>query len=101
MQTNNTLDLTADGSNYATSSPVLRPWKLFDGFDVQDAYPVEVAENDAYGLSLQRKNAATTLFAIHSTDSRLFAVDYARAFLQDVNFYEIATHLLNDIKAEA
>jgi hypothetical protein len=68
---------------------------------VQDAYPVEVAENDAYGLSLQLKNYADNLVCDPFADSRLFAVDYARAFLKDVNFYEIATHLLNDIKAEA
>ena len=75
--------------------------EMFDGFDVQDAYPVEVAENDAYGLSLQLKNYVDNLVCDPFDDSRLFAVDYARAFLQDVNWYEIATHLLNDIKAEA
>ena len=85
-------------TNYATWRVNL---EMFDGFDVQDAYPVEVAENDAYGLSLQLKNYADNLVCDPFDDSRLFAVDYARAFLQDVNWYEIATHLLNDIKAEA
>ena len=85
-------------TNYATWRVNL---EMFDGFDVQDAYPVEVAENDAYGLSLQLKNYVDNLVCDPFADSRLFAVDYARAFLQDVNFYEIATHLLNDIKAEA
>jgi hypothetical protein len=85
-------------SNYATWRVSM---EMFDGFDVQDAYPAEVAENDAYGLSLQLKNYADNLVCDPFDDSRLFAVDYARAFLKDVNFYEIATHLLNDIKAEA
>jgi hypothetical protein len=85
-------------TNYATWRVNL---EMFDGFDVQDAYPAEVAENDAYGLSLQLKNYADNLVCDPFDDSRLFAVDYARAFLKDVNFYEIATHLLNDIKAEA
>jgi hypothetical protein len=29
-----------------------------------------------------------------------FAVDYARAFLADVNWYEIAQHMLDEIKAD-
>jgi hypothetical protein len=29
------------------------------------------------------------------------AVDYARAFLSDVNWYEIAEHMLEEINADA
>ena len=82
-------------TNYATWRVNL---EMFDGFDVQDAYPVEVAENDAYGLSLQLKNYADNLVCDPFDDSRLFAVDYARAFLQGVNWYEIAEHMLRDVE---
>ena len=82
-------------SNYATWRVSM---EMFDGFDVQDAYPVEVAENDAYGLSLQLKNYADNLVCDPFADSRLFAVNYARAFLQDVNWREIAEHMLRDVE---
>lgn len=82
-------------SNYATWRVSL---EMFDGFDVQDAYPAEVAENDAYGLSLQLKNYADNLVCDPFADSRLFALDYARAFLQGVNWYEIAEHMLRDVE---
>jgi hypothetical protein len=82
-------------SNYATWRVSM---EMFDGFDVQDAYPAEVAENDIYGLSLQLEGYADNIVCDPFADSRLFAVDYARAFLQGVNWYEIAEHMLRDVE---
>ena len=84
-------------TNYATWRVNL---EMFDGFDVSDYAPDCIRDDDAYTLSKLLEEYAGNAIDHDGTLDGL-AVDYARAFLQDVNWYEIATHLLNDIKAEA
>ena len=82
-------------ANYATWRVKL---EMFDGFDVQDLYPVEVAEKDVYGLSLQLKEYANNIICDPFANSESLAVDYALAFLQDVRWYEIAEHMVSSLE---
>jgi hypothetical protein len=83
-------------TNYATWRIAL---EIFDGLDIRDLYPTEVADDDAYTLGQLLDEYADSVV---TQDGELqgLAVDYARAFLKDVNWYEIAEHMLDDIKAE-
>jgi hypothetical protein len=73
--------------------------ELFGGFDVSDYAPECIRDDDAYSLSKLLKEYADDAIDQDGTLEGL-AVDYARAFLSGVNWYEIAEHLLDDIKAE-
>jgi len=91
-------DITYNGwSNYAT-------WRInlevFDGIDVGEFDGVDDAEPDIYNISFQLKDyAEECIFSGHNANAPLycnFIEDYARAFLSDVNWYEIAQHMVND-----
>lgn len=88
-------------SNYETWRINL---EIFDGMDAQDFSGVDDAEPDIYEISLQLKDYAEEIIFLDShiggkTPSSLME-DYARAFLSDVNWYEIAKHMVNDYIAE-
>lgn len=83
-------------TNYATWRVNL---EMFDGIDPRDMWPDEIDANGAYDLSKQLEEYADSVISDDSTRGGL-AVAYARAFLKDVNWYEIAEHMLEDIKAE-
>jgi hypothetical protein len=74
-------------SNYATWRINL---EMFDGFKTQDYYD---DYKDAYEFSDFLKQYADELLF---TDSGTWGLvhDYAQAFLNEVNWYEIAEHLL-------
>jgi hypothetical protein len=82
-------------TNYATWRVNL---EVFDGFQPTEYWP-DVTSWDAYDLGDFLKGHAEEL--IEQTSSEGLARDYALAFLSDVNWYEIAEHMLDDIKAEA
>lgn len=91
-------DTTYNGwSNYAT-------WRInlevFDGIDVGEFDGVDDAEPDIYNISLQLKDyAEECIFSGHNANSPQYCnliEDYARAFLCEVNWYEIAKHMVND-----
>jgi hypothetical protein len=91
-------DKTYNGwSNYAT-------WRInlevFDGIDVGEFDGVDDAEPDIYNISLQLKDyAEECIFLGHNANAPHYCnliEDYARAFLSDVNWYEIAKHMVND-----
>jgi hypothetical protein len=52
---------------------------------------------DAYDLSENLKEVANDLITDYGSNEDSLAVSYARAFLQDVNFYEIAESILEDL----
>ena len=83
-------------TNYATWRVRL---EIFDGFDPSDYYS-ELNLDDAYSLSKCLEDYAEQVLFECATVEGL-AADYARAFLSDVNWYEIAEHMLDDIKSEA
>ena len=71
-------------TNYATWRVNL---EIFDGMSPRDVS----SSDEAYDLSLQLKEYAEEML---SGDS--LAVSYALAFLADVNWYEIAEHMLKE-----
>jgi len=94
-------DKTYNGwSNYATWRINL---EIFDGMEL-DLDPSPYDKLEAYTLKdeLQRI-AEEIIFEGMGYDERRpsnLMEDYARAFLQDVNYYEIADHLIKDYIAE-
>jgi hypothetical protein len=94
-------DTTYNGwSNYATWRINL---EIFDGMEL-DLDPSPYDKLEAYTLKdeLQRI-AEEIIFEGMGYDERRssnLVEDYARAFLQDVNYYEIADHLIKDYIAE-
>ena len=91
-------DTTYNGwTNYATWRVNL---EVFDGIDIQDFGMVDAADPDIYDISLSLKDYAEEVIFLDShignkTPSSLLE-DYARAFLEDVNWYEIAKNLVED-----
>jgi hypothetical protein len=95
-------DKTYNGwSNYATWRINL---EIFDDFPVGDLDGADDAEVDIYAISKQVQDyAENCIFSGHDSNAPKycnFIEDYARAFLSDVNWYEIAKHLVNDYIAE-
>lgn len=83
-------------TNYATWRVRL---EIFDGFDPSDYFSA-FDPSDTYGLSKALEEYADQVLFECATVEGL-AADYARAFLSDVNWYEIAEHMLDDMKSEA
>ena len=81
-------------TNYATWRVSL---EMFDGVDNRDWCDIRTC--DAYDLSQQLSEYADDMISNYG-NSETLAVDYARAFLSDVNWYEIAEHLLDAIRDE-
>lgn len=87
-------DKTHNGwTNYATWRVNL---EIFDDFRVMD----EELMDDVYELGQYLRETAEVYIEDTSTEDGL-ARDYAMAFLSDVNWYEIAKHMIDDAKAEA
>jgi hypothetical protein len=84
-------------SNYATWRINL---EIFDGVNIGDFEGADDAEPNIYEISLQLKDyAEEVVFQECRYDERgqsSLMEDYARAFLQDVDWYEIADHLVKD-----
>lgn len=91
MSTDNTYN---GWHNYATWRINL---EIFDGFDMSDYYQTYMLKTYEFGQYL-KDYVDEILFMDIRQDS--LAVDYARAFLQEVNWYEIAEHLIKDYEYE-
>ena len=86
-------DKTYNGwTNYATWRVNL---EIFDDFRVMDKELMD----DVYELSQYLRETAEVYIEDSSTEDGL-ARDYALAFLSDVNWYEIAEHMIADRKEE-
>ena len=83
-------------TNYATWRVNL---EIIDRIDARDMWPSEVRDDDAYSLSKQLEEHAEEVVSGYGQVEGL-AMDYARAFLSDVNWYEIAEYLLDAIRDE-
>jgi hypothetical protein len=77
-------------TNYATWRVNL---EIFDGLTLEDLNTVEV---EPYEVSKYLKDYATEL--VSGND---LATDYALAFMSDVNWYEIAEHIIENSKETA
>jgi hypothetical protein len=78
-------------TNYATWRVNL---EMFDDYRVYDFSLMQ----DAYDLSQHLKETAEVY--IEESSSEGLARDYAMAFLSDVNWYEIAVHLIAEHQEE-
>lgn len=77
-------------TNYAT-------WRVnLEMFDGQPVHDID-GDTDAYDLGQQLKELADEYISEQGTG---FALDYARAFLEDVNWREIAQHMIADYAEE-
>ena len=80
-------------TNYATWRVNL---EIFDGTDLEDMSWDGMEESE---LAEALEEYANEIVFMDCKDG--LAQDYARAFMSDVNWYEIAKHLLEDYKQEA
>jgi hypothetical protein len=88
-------DKTYNGwSNYETWRINL---EIFDGVTLEDLNTVEV---DPYEVKDYLKDYAEEIIFVgcryEERGQSSLVEDYARAFLQDVNWYEIAQHMVNE-----
>lgn len=78
-------------TNYAT-------WRVnLEMFDGQPADWID-ADTDPHDLGQDLRNLALDYMGQEASG---LALDYAEAFLADVNWYEIAEHMLEDAKEDA
>lgn len=82
-------------TNYATWRVNL---EIFDGYDPYDAG--HDSSTSAYDLGLALKDIAEELLANDANEGSL-AYSYAMAFLSDVNWTEIARHIIEAYAEEA
>ena len=84
-------------TNYATWRVNL---EIFDGFDPREYFTAPDEGFDASELVDYLKEYADDIVN-GDVPEGLLAASYARAFLAEVNWYEIAEHMLEEIKAGA
>jgi hypothetical protein len=82
-------------TNYATWRVNL---EMFDGANWNDYYIGSFPEPYDLGLAL-KEHTQDLIYEAGGGDGNI-AVDYALAFLSDVNWYEIAEHMIEDNKEE-
>jgi hypothetical protein len=73
-------------------------FEIFDGFDYTDHGYDGLNEDDAYDLGQYLKEYANEIIFTSDSPSSLME-DYARAFLQAVNWREIAAHKIEEVEA--
>lgn len=89
-------DKTYNGwTNYATWRVNL---EVFDGPDKAELFDLTTLEAWDLGLVL-KEYVEGHIYEAGGGEGNI-AVDYALAFLSDVNWYEIAKHMIDDAKAE-
>ena len=79
-------------TNYATWRVML---EVFDGLEFAEMFALD---EGAYNLSKDLQNYAEELIEMSISDPHApsLAKDYALAFLSEVNWHEIANHIIND-----
>ena len=84
-------DNTYNGwTNYAT-------WRV--NLELFDGHPVDIDDDaDAYDLGQDLRNLAIDYLGEQASG---LALDYAEAFLADVNWYEIAQAMIDNAKEDA
>jgi hypothetical protein len=83
-------------TNYATWRINL---EIFDGFDYTSNMGDVDESNDPLYLAAAIKDYAEEIVSI-DIDSNSLALSYALAFMSEVNWYEIAEHLIEGYKEE-
>ena len=86
-------------TNYATWRVNL---EIFDNwYFVDHGYNIKEAEKDAYDLGLALKEYVEELLEQETGNAMGIAFSYAMAFLADVNWQEIARHVIERESEEA
>jgi hypothetical protein len=87
-------------TNYATWRVNL---EVFDGIDPRDMWAQEVAGDSAYDLAVQLEEFALNFIGDHVDDTSPNGTveGWARAFIADVNWLEIAEHMMDAYRVEA
>lgn len=87
-------------TNYATWRVNL---ELFDSIDPRDYWPQEVKGDSAYDLAVQLEEFALNYVddADAELDGSAIVSGWVRAFLADVNWIEIAEHMMDAYRVEA
>lgn len=71
--------------------------EVFDGCELQDVTDNDAADLSDYELGIQLKEYAESLiFEVHSGEISELCIDYARCFLAQVNWMEIARGFLEE-----
>ena len=92
-----TRDTTYNGwTNYATWRVNL---EIFDGFDPYDYFSDNQADIDDWLPESLKEYAEQVIFECGDVPRGL-AMDYALAFLSDVNWHEIAKHMIEEYAPE-
>ena len=87
-------DKTYNGwTNYETWCVKL---EIFDNIPINEFDGVDDAEPNIYDISQHLKNLAEYYVECECPQGGSFARDYALAFLSDVNWYEIADHMVKE-----
>jgi hypothetical protein len=87
----NTKETTYNGwTNYATWRIAL---EMFDGYELQE-YQKELS---TYDLAQYLREYAE-YYATEDTDNSELCISYALAFLAQVNYYEIAQHIKENVQ---
>jgi hypothetical protein len=81
-------------TNYATWRVNL---EVFDGLSLTEFTSEDAADVNTYELGKELSGYAEDLIFIDTPEG--LARDYALTFLQDVNWYEIAEHLIEAVEA--
>lgn len=79
-------------TNYATWRVNL---EIFDGMNPQDYF----TSTDEYDLSLELQEYAENI--LQETSMPGLALDYAMSFISEVNYREIAEHMIEDYELES
>jgi hypothetical protein len=91
-------DKTYNGwTNYATWRINL---EIFDGFDPYDYFSDNQADMEDLLPESLKEYAEQVIFECGECDPQSLAGSYAMAFLSDVNWYEIAKHMIADYAEE-
>jgi hypothetical protein len=91
-------DKTYNGwTNYATWRVNL---EIFDGLETSEMFDLGLPVEQLRHV-LQDYAEEVVDMSINDPEAPSIARDYALAFLSDVNWYEIAKHMIDDAKAEA
>jgi hypothetical protein len=85
-------------TNYATWRVNL---EVFDGLNPVEMWPELIGGGHAYELSKHLAEYVDEVITEYGGRRDGLAVDYARAFLEDVNFYEIAESMIDNYATEA
>ena len=83
-------------TNYATWRVML---EIFDGLEIEDMFDLTLPVEQLRHV-LQDYAEEVIAMSVSDPNAPNLAYDYAMTFIKDVNWYEIAEHMIEDYKEE-